>query len=107
MQLFFVAIGHISISDAAFALQLFSESVHYGNLAEKWFEVFNMYVAFKKLSDEDRLRLCHLLMTDRAADWLRAVPEHKKIDVDPLMHELVTRHQLSDIMRSGGRRPSY
>jgi hypothetical protein len=54
-----------------------------------------MYCAFKKLGDEDKLRLFHLLMKDRAADWLRALPEHKKQDIDSLTQEFILRHQLS------------
>jgi hypothetical protein len=69
MRRFFDALGHISISDAAFALLPFAGSAHCGDLAEKWLEKFNMYCAFKKLGDEDRLRLFHLLMKDRAADF--------------------------------------
>jgi hypothetical protein len=95
MRRFFDALGHISISDAAFALQPFAGSAHCGDLAEKWLEKFNMYCAFKKLGDEDRLRLFHLLMKDRAADWLRALPEHKKKDIDSLTQEFILRHQLS------------
>jgi hypothetical protein len=85
MRRFFDALGHISISDAAFALQPFSESAHCDDLAEKLLEKINMYCAFKKLSDEDRLRLFHLLMNDRAADWLRALPEHKEKDIESLV----------------------
>jgi hypothetical protein len=95
MRRFFEALGHISISDAAFALQPFAGSAHCGDLAEKWLEKFNMYCAFKKLGDEDRLRLFHLLMKDRAADWLRALPEHKKKDINSLTQEFILRHQLS------------
>jgi hypothetical protein len=95
MRRFFDALGHISISDAAFALQPFAGSAHCGDVAEKWLEKFNMYCAFKKLGDEDRLRLFHLLMKDRAADWLRALPEHKKKDIDSLTQEFIVRHQLS------------
>jgi hypothetical protein len=95
MRRFVDALGHISISDAAFALQPFARSAHCGDLAEKWLEKFNMYCAFKKLGDEDRLRLFHLLMKDRAADWLRALPEHKKKDIDSLTQEFIVRHQLS------------
>jgi hypothetical protein len=84
MRRFFDALGHISISDAAFALQPFAGSAHCGDLAEKWLEKFNMYCAFKKLGDEDRLRLFQLLMKDRAADWLRALPDHKKRDINSL-----------------------
>jgi hypothetical protein len=61
MRRFFDALGHMSISDAAFALQPFSGSVHCGDLAEKWLEKFNMYCAFKKLGEGDRLRLFYLL----------------------------------------------
>jgi hypothetical protein len=85
MRRFFDALGHISISDAAFALQPFSESAHCDDLAEKLLEKINMYCAFKKLGDEDRLRLFHLLMNDRAADWLRALPEHKEKDIESLV----------------------
>jgi hypothetical protein len=95
MRRFVDALGHISISDAAFALQPFAGSAHCGDLAEKWLEKFNMYCAFKKLGDEDKLRLFHLLMKDRAADWLRALPEHKKQDIDSLTQEFILRHQLS------------
>jgi hypothetical protein len=95
MRRFFDALGHMSISDAAFALQPFAGSAHCGDLAEKWLEKFNMYCAFKKLGDEDRLRLFHLLMKDRAADWLRALPEHKKRDINSLTQEFILRHQLS------------
>jgi hypothetical protein len=95
MRRFFDALGHISMSDAAFALQPFAGSAHCGDLAEKWLEKFNMYCAFKKLGDEDRLRLFHLLMKDRAADWLRALPEHKKKDINSLTQEFILRHQLS------------
>jgi hypothetical protein len=84
IQKLFDAIGHISISDAAFALQPFSGSTLCGNLAEKWLEKFNMYVAFKKLGKDDQLQLFQLLMKDRAADWLRALTEHKKADMDVL-----------------------
>jgi hypothetical protein len=80
MRRFFEALGRMSISDAAFALQPFAGSAYCGDLAEKWLEKFNMYCAFKKLGDEDKLQLLHLLMKDRAADWLRALPEHKKKD---------------------------
>jgi hypothetical protein len=95
MRRFVDALGHISISDAAFALQPFAGSAHCGDLAEKWLEKFNMYCAFKKLGGEDKLRLFHLLMKDRAADWLRALPEHKKQDTDSLTQEFISRHQLS------------
>ena len=95
MRRFFDALGHISISDAAFALQPFSGLAHCGDLAEKWLEKFNMYCTFKKLGDEDKLQLFHLLMKDRAADWLRALPEHKKKDINSLTHEFILRHQLS------------
>jgi hypothetical protein len=95
MRRFFDALGHISLSDAAFALQPFAGSAHSGDLAEKWLEKFNMYCAFKKLGDEDRLRLFHLLMKDRGANWLRALPEHKKKDIDSLTQEFILRHQLS------------
>jgi hypothetical protein len=84
MRRFFDALGHMSISDAAFALQPSAGSAHCGDLAQKWLEKFNMYCAFKKLGDEDRLRPIHLLMKDRAADWLRALPEHKKRDINSL-----------------------
>jgi hypothetical protein len=95
MRRFVDALGHISISDAAFALQPFAGSAHCGDLAEKWLEKFNMYCAFKKLGGEDKLRLFHLLMKDRAADWLRALPEHKKQDIDSVTQEFILRHQLS------------
>jgi hypothetical protein len=95
MRRFFDALGHMSISDAAFALQPFAGSAHCGDLAEKCLDKFNMYCAFKKLGDEDRLRRFHLLMKDRAADWLRALPEHKKRDINSLTQEFILRHQLS------------
>jgi hypothetical protein len=95
MRRFFDALGHMSLSDAAFALQPFSGSAYCDDLAEKWLEKFNMYCAFKKLGDEDRLRLFHLLMKDRAADWLHALPEHKKRDINSLTQEVILRHQLS------------
>jgi hypothetical protein len=95
MRRFFDALGHMSVSDAAFALQPLAGYAHCGDLAEKWLEKFNMYCTFKKLGDEDRLRLFHLLMKDRAADWLRALPEHKKRDINSLTQEFIQRHQLT------------
>jgi hypothetical protein len=95
MRRFFDALWHISISDAAFALQPFAGSTHCGDLAEKRLEKFNVYCAFKNLGDEDRLRLFHLLMKDRAVDWWRALPEHKKRDINSLTQEFILRHQLS------------
>jgi hypothetical protein len=89
------AIGHISISDTAFALQPFSGSAHCSDLAEKWLEKFNRYVAFKKLGKDDQSQLFQLLMKDRAADWLRALPEHKKADLDVLTRKFVNRHKMS------------
>jgi hypothetical protein len=34
-------------------------------------------------------------MKDRAADWLRALSEHKKADMDLLTREFINRHKMS------------
>jgi hypothetical protein len=44
----FETIGHMFITDAAFALQPFTGSTHSGEPAQKWLEKFRRYVAFKK-----------------------------------------------------------
>jgi hypothetical protein len=96
MRRFFDALGHIH----QYRTQLspcshFSGSAHCGDLADKWLEKVYMYCALKKLGDEDRLRLVHLLIKDRAADWLRALPEHKKRDINSSTQEFNLRHQVS------------
>jgi hypothetical protein len=78
MRRFFDALGHISISDAAFALQPFAGSAHCGDLAEKWLEKFNMYCAFKKLGDEDRLRLFHLTHEGQSSRLAESAPRTQK-----------------------------
>jgi hypothetical protein len=74
----FQTLGHLSISDAAFALQPFTGSSHCGDQAEKWLEQFSRYVAFKKLTEEDQLQLFQLLMKDQAADWLTSLPRFER-----------------------------
>jgi hypothetical protein len=89
----FNTLGHLSISDAAFALQPFTGSSHCGDQAEKWLEQFSRYVAFKKLNEDDQLQLFYLLMKDQAADWLTSLPPFRKEDINVLKNEFMRRHQ--------------
>jgi hypothetical protein len=93
----FETIGHLSITDTAFALQPFSGSTHSGVSAEKWLEKFRRYVAFKKITEADQVQLFHLLMRDQAADWLAALPDARKMFIQDLMHEFMKRHELSRV----------
>jgi hypothetical protein len=93
----FETIGHLSISDSAFALQPFSGSTHSSESAEKWLEKFRRYVAFKKITEADQVQLFHLLMCDQAADWLAALPDVRKMFIQDLMQEFVKRHELSRV----------
>jgi hypothetical protein len=47
-----------------------------------------------KLGKDDQLQLFKLLMKDKAADWLRALPEHKKAEMDLLTRVFITRHKM-------------
>jgi hypothetical protein len=93
----FETIGHLSITDTAFALQPFSGSAHSSESAEKWLEKFRRYVAFKKITEADQVQLFHLLMRDQAADWLAALPDVRKMFIHDLMLEFVKRHELSRV----------
>jgi hypothetical protein len=93
----FQTLGHLSISDAAFALQPFTGSSHCGDQAEKWLEQFSRYVAFKKLNEDDQLQLFHLLMKDQAADWLTSLPRFRKDDIHVLKDEFMKRHQMTRV----------
>jgi hypothetical protein len=93
----FETIGHLSITDTAFALQPFSGSAHSSESAEKWLEKFRRYVAFKKITEADQVQLFHLLMRDQAADWLAALPDVRKMFIHDLMQEFVKRHELSRV----------
>jgi hypothetical protein len=93
----FQTLGHLSISDAAFALQPFTGSSHCGDQAEKWLEQFSRYVAFKKLTEDDQLQLFQLLMKDQAADWLTSLPRFRKDDIHVLKDEFMKRHQMTRV----------
>jgi hypothetical protein len=93
----FQSLGHLSISDAAFALQPFTGSSHCGDQAEKWLEQFSRYVAFKKLNEDDQLQLFHLLMKDQAADWLTSLPRFRKDDIHVLKDEFMKGHQMTRV----------
>jgi hypothetical protein len=93
----FQTLGHLSISDAAFALQSFMGSSHCGDQAEKWLEQFSRYVTFKKLNEEDQLQLFQLLMKDQAADWLTSLPLLRKDDIHVLKDEFMKRHQMTRV----------
>jgi hypothetical protein len=93
----FQTLGHLSISDAAFALQPFTGSSHCGDQAENWLEQFSRYVTFKKLNEEDQLQLFQLLMKDQAADWLTALPRFRKDDIHVLKEEFMKRHRMTRV----------
>jgi hypothetical protein len=93
----FQTLGHLSISDAAFALQPFTGSAHCGDQAEKWMEQFSRYVTFKKLNEEDQLQLFQLLMKDQAADWLTALPRFHKDNIHVLKEEFMKRHRMTRV----------
>jgi hypothetical protein len=93
----FQTLGHLSISDAAFALQPFTGSSHCGDQAEKWLEQFSRYVAFKKLTEDDQLQLFQLLMKEQAADWLTSLPRFRKDDIHVLKDEFMKRHQMTRV----------
>jgi hypothetical protein len=93
----FETIGHLSITDTAFALQPFTGASHSEESAEKWLEKFRRYDAFKKITERYQVQLFHLLMRDQAADWLAALPDARKMYIQDLTHELMKRHELSRV----------
>jgi hypothetical protein len=97
MEKFLRVVGFMSISDTAFHLLPFSGSANSGEHAEKWLEQFNMYTSFKKLDDDDKLRLFQLLMKDQARDWLASLPDDKKTHITILMDEFRKRHELTRV----------
>ena len=48
--------------------------------ADAWLHRFVQYAEYKRLGDGQRLQLFKLLMTDAAADWLRALPDEATRD---------------------------
>lgn len=99
----FSPIGHLSIFDAAFALQPFIGSTHCGDQVDKCLENFNRYVTFKKISEEDQLQFFHLLMKDQTADWLMSLPAFRKYD-QVLMDEFMKRDQMTKVENGNKQR---
>jgi hypothetical protein len=50
IQRLFESIGHLSITDKAFALQPFTGAINSSDQADKWVEKFQRYVAFRKIN---------------------------------------------------------
>jgi hypothetical protein len=89
----------LSISDTTFTLKSFSGAANTEDTAEKWVESFLLYTDFKRMSAGDSLRLFKLLLTDQAADWLKALPDYKKSSFDRLIQAFNERYALTRVDR--------
>jgi hypothetical protein len=89
----------IAISDTALAPKQFRGHDTDAERTEQWLDKFNTYSAFRNISEDDRLQLFKLLMTDQAEDWLRSLPTTVVGDYKQLLQEFRKRYALTDIDR--------
>jgi len=69
---------HSAVEELSLAPPLFSGASRVD--ADAWLHRFIQYVEYKRLGEEQKLQLFKLLMTDAAADWLRALPDEATRD---------------------------
>lgn len=69
---------HSAVEELSLAPPMFSGASRVD--ADAWLHRFIQYVDYKRLGDEQKLQLFKLLMTDAAADWLRALPDEATRD---------------------------
>ena len=74
---------HSAVEELLLAPPIFSGASRVD--ADAWLHRFLQYVDYKRLGDEQRLQLFKLLMTDAAADWLRALPDEATRDFQDVM----------------------
>lgn len=67
--------------------------------AERWLRKFQYYVHFRKLPPEEAVQFFNLLLTDVAADWIEALPDATRQNIDSLYHAFRERFDSSEICR--------
>ena len=87
----------VLINDTAFTLKMFTGSVACNEKAEEWLSSFDRYTNLKRISNNDKLELFKLLLSDDAALWLRSLPADRQNSIDAIRDAFRKRYELNRV----------
>jgi hypothetical protein len=95
MELF----ARLTLGDSNIAPAKFQGNERDTHRTDQWISSFRAYAKLRSLSEPAQIQYFQLLMADEAANWLAALPEHIKNDLEMLTAEFEKRFSLTDLDR--------
>ena len=89
----------LPVNDGSFTPKQFTGSPKDIANVDKWLDYFSEYTKFRCLSPDRQLQLFKLLLTEQAADWLRALPQTVKDDMESLVDAFKQRFAQNELHR--------
>ena len=86
----------VSVSDIALMVQPFTGVANVEQNADKWLHSFETYTTFKNIHGRTKINLFKLMLTNQAAAWLMALPQHTVCSWNSLVTAFKQRYGLTE-----------